>query len=80
MCANGLGLTPCVSVNPMMKFIYTPCKCKCKNNYIYVVLRGYVKTCKCKCKNKHVYMILHGYVKQCKCKTMYEFFKEVGIS
>ncbi len=37
--ANGLGFTLFVSVNLMMKFIYTSCKCKCRH-----------KTCKCKYK------------------------------
>jgi hypothetical protein len=32
---NGLGLTVRVSVNPIMKFIYTLCKCKCIE-FIYI--------------------------------------------
>jgi hypothetical protein len=43
VCVNGLGLTLRVSVNSIMKFIYTPCKCKCKNKYIYMILHGYGK-------------------------------------
>jgi hypothetical protein len=27
---TSLGLTLCVRVNSIMKFIYTPCMCKCK--------------------------------------------------
>jgi hypothetical protein len=38
---NVLGLTLCININLMVKFIYTPCKCK--NQYIYIVLHGYVK-------------------------------------
>jgi hypothetical protein len=37
---NGLGLTLRVSVNPIMKFIYTPCKCKC---IIFIYIRVTVK-------------------------------------
>jgi hypothetical protein len=49
MCVNGLGLTLHVSVNPTMKFIYIHIRvsanveyemCKCKNKFIYVILRS----------------------------------------
>jgi hypothetical protein len=40
---NGLGLTLHVSVNPIKKFIYTPCECKCKNKYTYMVLHDHLK-------------------------------------
>jgi hypothetical protein len=63
---NGLALTLRVNVNPIMKFICTPCKCK--NKYIYMILCDPIK--KCKCKNIYIYMILHGYIKQCKYITM----------
>jgi hypothetical protein len=39
---NGLGLTLRVSVTPIMKFIYTPFKCK-KNLYNF---NGLAKQCK----------------------------------
>jgi hypothetical protein len=47
---NGLVLTLHVSVNLIVKFIYTPCKCKTIYIYIYI----------------YIYMTLHGHVKQCK--------------
>jgi hypothetical protein len=46
---NGLGLTLCVSVNPIMKFIYTLCMCKCIISiYIHVSVNVEYETCKCK--------------------------------
>jgi hypothetical protein len=50
-----------------MKFIYILCNCKCKNQYIYMALHGYIEQYK---KKKNTHMILFGSVKQCKCKTM----------
>ncbi len=48
---NGLGLTVLVSVNPIMKCIYTLCKCKCINFiYIHVRVSANVKYKICKCK------------------------------
>jgi len=55
---NGLELTLRVSLNPIVKFIYTPCKCKTMYIYIYIYI--------------YVYMIWHGHVKQYKCKK-YDF-------
>jgi hypothetical protein len=60
---NGLGLTLPVSVNPIMKFIYTSCKC-----IIFIYIHINVKSCKfilcrvkqCKCKNKYIYVALCG--------------------
>ncbi len=40
---NGMGLTLHVSVNPIMKFIYTSCKCK---YIIFIYIRVNVKPCK----------------------------------
>jgi len=45
MHVNGFGLTLCASVNLVMKFIYTPCKCECKIEYIYIVLCSLIKQC-----------------------------------
>jgi hypothetical protein len=42
---NGLGLTLCVNVNPIMKFIYISCKCKCIIS-IYIHIHVNVKLCK----------------------------------
>ncbi len=44
---------------------YTPCKFKCRNKNIYIVLHGsniYIY--------RYIYMILYGYVKQFKYMTM----------
>lgn len=73
------GRTVSVTVNPIMNFIDTLCKCKI---FIYVHENINIKQEKCcvksckfisihvkqrKCK-KYIYMVLHSYVKQCKCK------------
>ncbi len=50
---NCLGLTLCVRVNPIMKFIYTLCKYKCII-FIYIHVSVNVKYEKCKCKNKYI--------------------------
>jgi hypothetical protein len=57
---HGLGLTLCVTVNSILKFIYTPCKCKCIK-FIYIILHDPIK--QCKCKNIYIYIILHASVK-----------------
>jgi hypothetical protein len=54
---NGLGLT--LSVNVIIKFIYT--SCRCKNKYVHMILCGCEKEYKCKI--KHIYMILYSWVK-----------------
>ncbi len=63
VCINGLRITLHVSVNPIMKFIYTSCKC-----IIFIYIHVNVKPCKlilccvkqCKCKNKYIYVTLCG--------------------
>jgi hypothetical protein len=47
VCVNGLGLTLRVSVNPIMKFIYTPSKCK-RIIFIYIHINVKYEMCKCK--------------------------------
>jgi hypothetical protein len=49
MCVNGLWITLHVNVNPIMKGIYTICKCMCPI-LIYIHANVEHKTCKCKCK------------------------------
>jgi hypothetical protein len=61
---NGLRLTLPVSVNPIMKFIHTSCKCIIFI-YIHVNVESCkfilccVKQCKCKYKNKYIYVTLY---------------------
>jgi hypothetical protein len=55
-----------LSVNPIVKFIYT--LCKCKNKYIYIILFSPIK--QCKWKYIYIYMILHGNVKQYKYRIV----------
>jgi hypothetical protein len=57
---NGLGFIPCVSVNLIMKFFYTPGKCK-SIIYIYIHVSVSVK------KN---YIILNSPIKQFKYVTI----------
>jgi hypothetical protein len=61
-------LTFCVSVNPILKFIYT--LCMCKNKYIYIILSCPIEQCVCVCVCVCVCMILHGNAKQYKYGTM----------
>jgi hypothetical protein len=57
-------------VNPIMKFIYTLCECKC---IIFIYICVSVKPCKfilwsvkrCKCKKIYIYIVLWGPIKQC---------------
>ncbi len=67
---HGLGLTLRVTVNSIMKLIYTPCKCKCIK-FIYICVSVNVEYEMRKCKNKFIYIILHGPIKKCKCKKIY---------
>ncbi len=54
VCVNGLGLTLCVNVNPIMKFIYIMCNCK---HITFICIRVSVsvnveyETCKCNVKS-----------------------------
>ncbi len=48
-CVNGLRLTVCLSVNPLMKFVYTLCKCK-YIIFIYICISVNVEYEMCKCK------------------------------
>ncbi len=69
MRVNGLGLTFHVSISPILKFIYTPCKCII---FIYIRVNASVniKYETCKCKHKYIYIVLHGSIKQC----IYDFY------
>jgi hypothetical protein len=44
---NVLGLTLCIDINLIMKFIYAPCKCLIS---IYICVNVKHETCKYKCK------------------------------
>ncbi len=68
MRVNGLGLTLHVNVNPTMKFIYMPCKCK-RIICIYICVIVNIAYKMCKCKNKYIYIILHNPIKQYKCEN-----------
>jgi hypothetical protein len=72
---RGNGLEFRVSVNCIMKFIYTLYKCKYKNKYIYMVLHNCVKQCK-KCDEhdhvRYIYIYMHNNnisvkIQTCKC-------------
>jgi hypothetical protein len=49
VCVSGLGLAVCLSVNPLMKFVYTMCKCK-YIIFIYIRISVNVEYEMCKCK------------------------------
>jgi hypothetical protein len=56
-----------VSVNSIIKLIYTPCKCKCIK-FIYIHVSVDVEYEMCKCKNKFIYISLQCPIIQSKCK------------
>ncbi len=68
---NGLGLILCVSVNLIMKFIYTPCKCR---YIIFIYIHVSVKKIKINI-YIYIYIILNGPIKLCKYVTISKYQK-----
>jgi len=59
VCHSQVFEEVCCSVVHVHTWFGTYTLCKCKNKFIYIILRGPIKL------YIYIYMILHGSVKQC---------------